>query len=80
MATSLKKNYKVQNTISVVGKGANEPVETNDTETQTKNDVMALISKSYALFYMDPSNQHPNIPSQASYNAVDDSDIFQKYV
>lgn len=55
-------------------------VETNDTETQTKNDVMALISKSYALFYMDPSNQHPNIPSQASYNAVDDSDIFQKYV
>ncbi|MBQ2600606.1 hypothetical protein II582_04560 [bacterium] len=55
-------------------------METNDTETQTKNDVMALISKSYALFYMDPSNQHPNIPSQASYNAVDDSDIFQKYV
>ena len=55
-------------------------VETNDTETQTKNDVMALISKSYALFYMNPKNQHPNIPSQASYNAVDDPDIFQKYV
>lgn len=55
-------------------------VETNDTETQTKNDVMALISKSYALFYMDPANQHPNIPNKASYNAVDDSDIFQKYV
>ena len=55
-------------------------VETNDTETQTKNEVMALISKSYALFYMDPANQHPNIPSKASYNAVDDSDIFQKYV
>lgn len=55
-------------------------VETNDTETQTKNDVMALISKSYALFYMIPDNQHPNIPRQASYNAVDDSDIFQKFV
>jgi len=55
-------------------------VETNDTETQTKNDVMALISKSYALFYMDTLNQHPNIPSQATYNAVDDADIFQKYV
>ena len=54
--------------------------ETNDTETQTKNEVMALISKSYALFYMNQDNQHPNIPSQASYNAVDDSDIFQKYV
>jgi len=55
-------------------------VETNDTETQTKNDVMALISKSYALFYMSPDNQHPNIPSNATYNAVDDPDIFQKYV
>ena len=55
-------------------------VETNDTETQTKNDVMALISKSYALFYMNPANQHPNIPNQASYDAVDDPDVFQKYV
>lgn len=55
-------------------------VETNDTETQTKNDVMALVSKSYALFYMDPQNKHPNIPENATYNAVDDSDIFQKYV
>ena len=55
-------------------------VETNDTETQTKNNVMALVSKSYALFYMNPSNQHPNIPNQATYDAVDDSDIFQKYV
>ena len=55
-------------------------VETNDTETQTKNDVMSLVSKSYALFYMDPANQHPNIPNKASYSAVDDSDIFQKYV
>ena len=55
-------------------------VETNDTESQTKNEVMALISKSYALFYMDPQNQHPNIPSQAAYNAVDNPNIFQKYV
>ncbi len=55
-------------------------VETNDTETSTKNEVMALISKSYALFYMNPANHHPNIPDQANYNAVDDPDIFQKYV
>ena len=55
-------------------------VETNDTETQTKNDVMALISKWYALFYMNPKNQHPNIPNESTYTAVDDSDIFQKYV
>ncbi|HRU50223.1 MAG TPA: N-acetylmuramoyl-L-alanine amidase, partial [Candidatus Absconditabacterales bacterium] len=54
--------------------------ETNDTESATKNEVMSLISKSYALFYMNPKNIHPNIPSQATYNAVDDSRIFQKYV
>ena len=55
-------------------------VETNDTESQTKNEIMALISKSYALFYMHPENQHPNIPLQSSYNAVDNPNIFQKYV
>lgn len=55
-------------------------VETNDTESDTKNKVMTLISKSYALFYMNPENQHPNIPQLATYNAVDDSRIFQKYV
>lgn len=55
-------------------------VETNDTESQTKNEVMALIAKSYALFYMDSQNIHPNIPTNATYNAVDDPDIFQKYV
>jgi hypothetical protein len=55
-------------------------VETNDTESQTKNEVMSLIAKSYALFYMDPVNQHPNIPQNATYNAVDNPNIFQKYV
>lgn len=55
-------------------------VETNDTESQTKNEVMSLISKSYALFYMDTQNIHPNIPTQATYNAVDNPNIFQKYV
>ena len=54
--------------------------ETNDTESATKNEVMSLISKSYALFYMNPQNIHPNIPSKATYDAIDDSRIFQKYV
>jgi peptidoglycan hydrolase-like amidase len=54
--------------------------ETNDTESATKNEVMSLISKSYALFYMHPKNIHPNIPSKATYQAVDDPRIFQKYV
>ena len=46
MATSLKKNYKVQNPISVVGKGADEPVETNDTEEgRAKNRRVDVILK-----------------------------------
>jgi peptidoglycan hydrolase-like amidase len=39
---------------------------------------MALIIKNYTLFYL--KNQHPNIPSWADYQAIDDARIFQKYV
>ena len=47
MATSLKKNYKVQNTISVIGKGEEEPVETNATEEgRAKNRRVEVILKS----------------------------------
>ncbi|MCF7834479.1 N-acetylmuramoyl-L-alanine amidase [Candidatus Gracilibacteria bacterium] len=53
-------------------------VETNDGESIEKNIVMSLVSKTYALFYM--KNTHPNIPIGADYNAVDDADVFQKYV
>ena len=55
-------------------------VETNDTETLEKNKVMAMISKNYALFYMNKWNNHPNISSDANYTAIDDPDFFQKYV
>ena len=55
-------------------------VETNDTESLEKNKVMAMISKNYALFYMDRENVHPNILSYADYNAIDDPRFFQKYV
>jgi len=55
-------------------------VESNDTEHLEKNKVMALVAKSYALFYMHPENRHPSIPLQANYNAIDDPDLFQKYV
>jgi hypothetical protein len=41
---------------------------------------MAMIAKNYALFYMNKENSHPSIPSNASYNAIDDPDFFQKYV
>jgi len=52
--------------------------ESNDNQPFEKSKVLALIAKTYALFYM--KNQHPNIPSGASYQAVDDARIFQKYV
>jgi len=55
-------------------------VETNDTETLEKNKVMAMISKNYALFYMDKWNIHPNISQDVNYTAIDDPDFFQKYV
>lgn len=55
-------------------------VETNDTETLEKNKVMAMISKNYALFYMNKENIHPNISADANYTAIDDPNFFQKYV
>lgn len=55
-------------------------VETNDTETLEKNKVMAMISKNYALFYLNGDNVHPSVPKDASYRAIDDPDFFQKYV
>ena len=55
-------------------------VETNDTETLEKNKVMTMISKNYALFYMNKENIHPSISSSANYTAIDDPDFFQKYV
>ena len=55
-------------------------VETNDTETLEKNKVMAMISKNYALFYLNKENIHPSISQNANYSAIDDPDFFQKYV
>jgi len=55
-------------------------VESNDTETDAKNEALALITKTYALFYIAEENQHPNIPDGAKYNAIDDPELFQKYV
>ena len=41
---------------------------------------MAMISKNYALFYMNKENIHPNISADANYTAIDDPNFFQKYV
>ena len=55
-------------------------VETNDTESIEKNKVMTLLAKNYVLFYMDEAHQHPFVPNNVTYNAIDDPRMFQKYV
>ena len=54
--------------------------EWNDQMPIEKLKVMALLAKDYILFYQNKKNIHPSIPVKASYNAVDDPRIFQKYV
>lgn len=54
--------------------------ETNDSEHIEKIKTMNLISKMYALFYMNPENKHPSIPVWSSYTAIDSPEMFQKYV
>lgn len=54
--------------------------ETNDSEHKEKIKVMNLISKGYALFYMNKKNKHPSIPDGAKYSAIDSPEMFQKYV
>lgn len=54
--------------------------EASDNQTQTKANVLALLSKAYALYYMGWLVKHPSIPEWALYNSVDDPRIFQKYL
>ena len=54
--------------------------EWNDQMPSEKLKVMALLAKDYVLFYQNKKNIHSSIPKQASYNAIDDPRIFQKYV
>lgn len=54
--------------------------ETNDTEPIEKNKVMSLLAKNYILFYLDEAHQHPSVPDEVNYNAIDDARSFQKYV
>lgn len=55
-------------------------VETNDSEHKEKIKTMNLISKGYALFYMNKKNKHPSIPDGVKYTAIDSPEMFQKYV
>jgi hypothetical protein len=54
--------YVVTNTVSFDDYMAGI-VETNDSEPREKNKVMSIIAKNYMLYYLDPNNRHPSIPS-----------------
>ncbi len=52
--------------------------ETNDNENYQKVKVLALLTKTYTIYYM--KNRHPNIPTKSDYQAIDSPLFFQKYV
>jgi hypothetical protein len=54
--------------------------ETSDTDNIEKQKLVLLLAKMYTLFYINGQNSHPSIPVGASYQAIDNPDMFQKYV
>lgn len=54
--------------------------ETSDTDNIQKQKLILLLAKMYTLFYINGQNVHPSIPIGASYQAIDNPDMFQKYV
>jgi hypothetical protein len=54
--------------------------ETSDSENVEKQRLVLLLAKMYTLFYINGQNTHPSIPAGASYQAIDNPDMFQKYV
>ncbi len=54
--------------------------ETSDSDNIEKQTLIMLLAKMYALFYINGENSHPSIPAGATYQAIDNPDMFQKYV
>lgn len=54
--------------------------ETSDSDHPEKQKTILLLAKMYALFYINGENNHPSIPEGVSYQAIDNPDMFQKYV
>lgn len=54
--------------------------ETSDADNIQKQKLILLLAKMYTLFYINGKNIHPSIPLGASYQAIDNPDMFQKYV
>lgn len=53
--------------------------EASDTQSQTKANVLALLSKGYILYYAGWTIRHPSLPAGALYVITDDPRISQKY-
>ncbi len=54
--------------------------ETSDSDNVEKQTLVLLLAKMYTLFYINGQNSHPSIPAGAAYQAIDNPDMFQKYV
>lgn len=54
--------------------------ETSDADNIQKQRLVLLLAKMYTLFYINGQNIHPSVPASASYQAIDNPDMFQKYV
>ena len=54
--------------------------ETSDSDNIEKQTLVLLLAKMYTLFYINGHNTHPSIPVGARYQAIDNPDMFQKYV
>lgn len=54
--------------------------ETSDADNIQKQKLVLLLAKMYTLFYINGQNVHPSVPVGASYQAIDNPDMFQKYV
>ena len=53
--------------------------EASDSQSQTKANVLALLSKGYILYYAGWTIRHPSLPKWALYVITDDPRISQKY-
>lgn len=54
--------------------------ETSDADDIEKQKTILLLAKTYMLYYLNGKNPHPSIPAGAEYQAIDNPDMFQKYV
>ena len=54
--------------------------ESNDNEPSEKMKMMTILTKQYALYYIDKKNEHAYISSGSNFALTDDPRISQKYI